>query len=103
LYNSKAVAAEKLSGIVEADETYFLKSEKGNKHLQRKLRKRGSKAKKRGLSKEQECLLVCRDRQTNTINHIFESNTVICWLGSRNWGLYCLFWKQKKKSKYNRR
>lgn len=75
LANSKAIAPDKLTGIIEADETYFLKSEKGNKHLKRKPRKRGGKAKKRGLSKEQVCVLVCRDRQANTINHIFENFT----------------------------
>ncbi|MCW3807437.1 IS1595 family transposase [Plebeiibacterium marinum] len=75
LANAKSVAPEKLSGIIEADETYFLKSEKGNKKLNRKPRKRGGKASQRGLSKEQVCVLVCRDRQANTIDHIFENFT----------------------------
>ena len=41
LANAKSVAPEKLSGIIEADETYFLKSEKGNKKLNRKPRVNG--------------------------------------------------------------
>jgi hypothetical protein len=39
-------------GIVEADETLFPRSEKGNRTLERKPRKRGMKAKKRGRSKD---------------------------------------------------
>ena len=42
----------KLKGIVEADETYVLTSRKGVKKLDRKPRKRGGTAQKRGLSKE---------------------------------------------------
>jgi hypothetical protein len=38
---------------VEADETYFLESHKGERHLPRPPRKRGGVAKKRGLSNEQ--------------------------------------------------
>ncbi len=41
LLNANMVKAEKLYGIVEAEETYFLKSEKGSKKLSRKARKRG--------------------------------------------------------------
>jgi len=55
-----------LSGIVEADETMFLESFKGTKNIEfRKPRKRGGKAKKRGLSNEQVAVLVGIDR-TNT-------------------------------------
>ena len=42
-----------LKGIVEADETYVLESRKGARGLGRKARRRGGKAKKRGLSREQ--------------------------------------------------
>jgi transposase-like protein len=41
-----------LEGIVEADETLFARSEKGSRTLDRKPRKRGMKAKKRGCSKD---------------------------------------------------
>ncbi len=75
LANAKSVAPEKLSGIVEAGETYFRKSEKGNKRLERKPRKRGSYVFQKGTSHEQVCVLVCRDRQAYTIDYIFESFT----------------------------
>jgi len=53
---------ELLQGIVEADETYFLESFKGSRCLPRAPRKRGGKAKKRGLSAEQIPVIVVRDR-----------------------------------------
>lgn len=54
-------------GIVEIDETYFLYSEKGSRHIQgRKPRKRGGSSQFRGISKEQVCVLVARDRTKNT-------------------------------------
>jgi hypothetical protein len=48
----KALKATKLQGIVEADETFFLYSEKGKRNLTRKPRTRGGKAEKCGLSAE---------------------------------------------------
>ena len=54
-------------GIVEMDETYFLYSEKGSRHIQgRKPRKRGGASQYRGISNEQVCVLVARDRAKNT-------------------------------------
>jgi len=73
LKNAKLIHPTSLNGIVEADETYFLRSEKGNRRLERKPRKRGGKATKRGLSNEQVCVLVCRDRNTNTFDKVFKS------------------------------
>jgi len=67
------VKAAQLNGIVESDETYFLKSNKGDRNLSRPSRKRGGTAQKRGLSKEQICVLVCRDRNKNTFDAIFET------------------------------
>ena len=54
-----------LSGIVEADETFFLESHKGKKGLKNP-RKRGGKASKRGLSSEQIPVIVARDRNGQT-------------------------------------
>lgn len=54
--------SNQMNGIVEADETYFLESFKGQRHLPRPSRKRGGKAAKRGTSKEQIPVLVVRDR-----------------------------------------
>jgi hypothetical protein len=42
---------DKLSAIVEADETYRLESQKGSRHLTRKPRKRGGVAKRRGTNR----------------------------------------------------
>jgi len=54
---------KRLQGVVEADETFFLESFKGQrKRLPRKAKKRGTPAAKRGLSKEQIPVLVARDR-----------------------------------------
>lgn len=59
-----------LSGIAEADEIYFLESEKGARHLERKPRRRGGAAAKRGISYEQVCVLVVRDRAGKTLDFV---------------------------------
>lgn len=57
--------AAKMQGIAEADETFFLESCKGQRHLPRKARKRGGKA-KRGTSTAHVPVLVVRDREGAT-------------------------------------
>ncbi len=59
-----------LHGITEADETFLLESHKGSRHLSRKPRKRGGRATKRGLSKEQVCILIARDRARSTVDFV---------------------------------
>jgi Cys-tRNA synthase (O-phospho-L-seryl-tRNA:Cys-tRNA synthase) len=55
------------SGIVESDETYFLYSEKGKRNIKGvNLEKRGGSSKFRGISHEQVCVLIARDRQKAT-------------------------------------
>jgi transposase-like protein len=49
-------------GITESDETFFLTSGKGTKQTLRDPRKRGSSAKKRGVSNEQVAVIVTADR-----------------------------------------
>lgn len=66
----KAMKPKLLEGTVEADETYFLHSQKGTRKLERPARKRGGKAKKRGLSAEQVPVLIARDRNKTTTDHI---------------------------------
>jgi transposase-like protein/IS1 family transposase len=62
---------EQFEGILEVDETYFLFSEKGKKNMRdRKARKRGGVSQFRGISKEQVCVLVGRDRNKNTISKV---------------------------------
>lgn len=63
LFALRLIGFKPLQGIVESDETYFLESEKGNRNIShRKSRKRGGSASKRGISKEQVCVLVAHDR-----------------------------------------
>ena len=70
LSNPKRLNAGHLHGIVEFDETYFLESRKGERNIDRKPRKRGGSAAKRGISSEQTAVLVARDRNSNTIDAI---------------------------------
>ena len=71
-----AVAKDKkataVTGIVEADETFILKSAKGSRKLVgRAPRKRGGKAKKPGLSTdEHDAILIVRDRHGETTDAI---------------------------------
>ena len=66
--------ASLLEGIVEADETLFARSEKGSKTLDRKPRKRGMRAKKRGRSKDDWVpVLTVRDRGKHTYEAILPS------------------------------
>ena len=67
--------SNKMNGIVEADETYFLESFKGQRHLPRPSRKRGGKAAMRGTSKEQIPVLVVRDRHGETAGCILQSTS----------------------------
>lgn len=71
LYNIKQ---NQLKEEIEADETYILESNKGQKDIVaqygRKPRKRGGKASKRGISNEQVCILVATDNQNNTVFEI---------------------------------
>ena len=61
-----ATAPDKLKGIVEADETYVLASRKGERKLE--VRRRGGKAGKRGLSREQ--VPVAADRSGATASTV---------------------------------
>lgn len=54
--------ATQVSGVVEADETFFLRSFKGQRKLPRAARKRGGKAKSKGMSDDLVPVLVVRDR-----------------------------------------
>src|SRR5689334_19856420 len=72
-----AVAREALGGVVEADETFFRRSEKGSRRwrraegpLERRPRRRGERAGKRGLSAEQVPALIARDRAGHTIDAV---------------------------------
>lgn len=66
LNSFKKTGCEKFEGIIESDETFFLYSEKGNKQIQnRKARKRGGVAQKRGINDEHVAVITACDRQNN--------------------------------------
>jgi len=92
---------EHLTGIVEADETFFLESHKGEKGLNRPPRKRGGKATKRGVSSEQVPVLIVRDRSGVTseailprvtadalaevLTPLLDSDAILCSDGHRSY------------------
>ena len=55
---------------------YVLESHKGSRSLDRPSRKRGGKATKRGISNEQVCILVARDRSGQTIDAVTGKGSV---------------------------
>jgi hypothetical protein len=72
----KAFSADKaleLSGIAEADETFFLESSKGQRELPRPAWERGGKAAKLGFSVEQIAVLIARDRNGETFDAILDA------------------------------
>lgn len=69
-----AATQEALTGVVEADETFFRRSHQGShrwRHaearLERQPHRRGERASKRGLSREQVPALIARDRAGHTV------------------------------------
>ena len=63
--------ARSLAGVVEADETFFLRSQKGSRKIAgRAPRKRGGVARKRGISEEQVPVLIVRDRSMATTDQV---------------------------------
>jgi transposase-like protein len=80
LYVPRETKAEHMEGVVEADETYQLRSYKGQKKRLRaetthKPRRRGGKAAKRGLSAEQVPILVLRSRAGETSDFVLPNTS----------------------------
>jgi transposase-like protein len=82
----ETIQPTQLNGIVEADETFFRESFKGQKtagkkggnsaKLWRKAKKRGTPAEQRGLSREQIPVLVARDRAMGkTLSRVIASTS----------------------------
>jgi len=46
----------------------LLESQKGSRHLTRAARRRGGVAKRRGINREHDCLLIARDRDKRTLD-----------------------------------
>ena len=59
-----------MKGIVEADDTFFRLSYKGGKPIGRKAHRRGEKATKRGLSKEQVCVSCAIERNGQVFSRV---------------------------------
>ncbi len=59
------ISGNSFEGITESDETFFLQSEKGSQNLTRKARKRGKKAKRKGINDEHVATIVTMDRAKN--------------------------------------
>lgn len=62
-----------LQGLVEADETYLLHSRKGERKIDRKPRRRGGRARKRGLSREQVPVLMATARGGATVGRVLQT------------------------------
>ena len=95
-----------LEGIVEVDETYHFRSKKGRNVSSRNSRERGGSADKRGLSREQDCVLTLQDRSGNTfmklagrgkpglndieqpLSHHAQSDAVLCTDGVQAYGAF---------------
>ena len=74
----KQMDFETFSGIVEMDETYFLYSQKGKRNIEgRNPRKRGGSSKFRGISHEQVCVLIARDRQKATYSGVLGRGRIV--------------------------
>jgi len=65
LASFSSVSIEEFQGIVESDDLFFAYSEKGNRHLERKPKKRGEKAGKAGISNEKVAVIATCDRSGN--------------------------------------
>lgn len=65
-----------LEGIVEADETLVLSSHKGTHIDGVKPRKRGGKANFRGISHEQQGVLVAVDRNKNVVSRVYGTGRI---------------------------
>lgn len=67
---AKTDRPRRLHGIAEGYELYILESQKGSRHLTRPARRRGANAARRGISGEQVCILVARDRTGQTLDFV---------------------------------
>lgn len=65
-----------LGGVVEVDQTYQLRSFKGQKVPGRTARHRGGKARTRGLSKEHVPMLIARDRSGATTDFVLPADSI---------------------------
>ena len=74
---AQAVKAPELTGVVEADETFFLRSNKGQ-HPGRKPRKRGGRASREERGMDLIPILVARDRSGATADFLLDAVSKAC-------------------------
>lgn len=74
---AQAVKAQELTGVVEADETYFLRSSKGQRPG-RKPRKRGGSSSRKERGMDLIPILVVRDRSGATADFLLEAVSKAC-------------------------
>jgi transposase-like protein len=74
---AQAVKAPELTGVVEADETFFLRSSKGQRPG-RKPRKRGGRASRKDRGMDLIPILVARDRSGATADFLLEAVSKAC-------------------------
>ena len=74
---AQAVKATALTGVVEADETFFLRSSKGQRPG-RKPRKRGGRASRKERGMDLIPILVVRDRSGETADFLLEAVSKVC-------------------------
>lgn len=77
LHLAQTVKAPELTGVVEADETFFLRSSKGQRPG-RKARKRGGRASRNERGMELIPVLVARDRSGATADFLLEAVSKAC-------------------------
>ena len=65
LTSFSSVSVAEFQGIVESDDLFFSYSEKGNRNLDRKAKRRGEKASKAGISNEKVAVVATCDRSGN--------------------------------------
>lgn len=98
LAQAQTIKTQTLRGIAEADETFILRSHKGQHGLERKARRRGGKSSTRGTSDDHVPVLVVRDRSggctdcllgrsdkvqlTAALTPVLSPDTVLCTDGS---------------------
>ena len=85
---AQPVKALALTGVVEADETFFLRSSKGQRPG-RKARKRGGRVMRDQRGCDLIPVLVARDRSGATADFLLEAVSKDCLRGCRRNDLYC--------------
>jgi len=75
----KTLPPARLKGLIESDETYQLESQKGSRCIEgRPARQRGGRSKTRGITDDQVCTVVARDRDGATFADVAGFGQLSC-------------------------